>query len=780
MSVMDLKPSFDVVAAQRIGKEILGARCTASILDSYIDQNFLLETGQGEKFVLKISNRSEKRAALDAQNLMVAHLVERIPEFNFPEAIFPKENESIFEIADVNGEKYFARVVKFIPGKFLCEISRQAPELLFNLGKFLGTVDRELSNFDHPGLHRELNWDLKNALDSHQRLAYISDPAKRRLIEYFLLQFETHVFPELSRLRRSAIHNDANDFNVLVDEAQPEKIKGLIDFGDAVFTNTVFELAIACTYSMFHKSNPLKAAAQLIQGYHQEFPLEKLELELLYFLIAGRLCQSVTIAAESRALEPENKYISVSEKDAWDLLDYLLACNPERAKQEFFRACHYSWKPVGKMKKQILQRREHLIGKSLSISYKKPLKIIGGALHYLYDESGKTFLDAVNNVPHVGHCHPRVVKAAQKQIALLNTNTRYLHDYLVDYAERLTAKFPNQLSVCFFVNSGSEANDLALRLARNFTGQRDVICIDAAYHGTTAADIEVSPYKFDGPGGTGCAEHIHKVDVPDVFRGRYWGNDRDAAEKYARQVFKKIDELKKSGKSIAAFISESLMGVAGQIVFPNGYLRHVYRYVREAGGLCIADEVQIGFGRVGSHFWGFETQDVVPDIVTLGKPMGNGHPLAAVVTTQEVADTFANGMEYFNTYGGNPVSCAVGLAVLDVIEQESLQENARVVGEYLKNRLQELKQKFPLIGDVRGLGLFLGVELVLDPETLEPAADEAEEIVEGMRDRGILLSTDGPFHNVIKIKPPIIFTKEHADFLVENLEKSLKIFHFEN
>jgi len=771
VNLIEARPRFSFGEVEKVAEEFFGTKCQVKPLPGYIDQNFYVENDRAEKFVLKISHRADSRAAVEAQIAMVSTLTEKMPEYCFPTIVASKQNDTIFTVKNSNGDEHLARMVRFISGNFLSELKETTDEMLFNLGLFLGKVDRNLMDFDHCGLHRGLDWDLKNVLDSRRSLAYIPEPGKRRLVEYFLLQFETHVFPELSRLRRSAIHNDANDFNVLVDEVQPEKIKGLIDFGDVVFSNTIFELAIGCTYSMFHKSDPLQAATQVIQGYHQEFPLEKLELELLYFLIAGRLCQSVIIAAESRVLEPENKYIGVSEKDAWKLLDYLLSCNPERAKRRFLRSCGYQWQAQGMSKNEILKRREKLIGKSLSISYKEPLKIIGGALHYLYDESGKTYLDAVNNVPHVGHSHPHIVKTAQRQMAILNTNTRYLYDYLIEYAERLTAKFPDPLSVCFFVNSGSEANDLALRLAKNFTGQKDMICIDAAYHGTTAADIEISPYKFDGPGGAGLAAHIHKVEVPDVFRGRYRRDDPNAAKKYARQVYEKIEELKKSGKSIAAFISESLMGVAGQIVFPDGYLRHVYRYVRDVGGLCIADEVQIGFGRVGTHFWGFETQNVVPDIVTLGKPIGNGHPLAAVVTTPEIADAFANGMEYFNTYGGNPVSCAVGLAVLDVIEQEGLQENARVVGEYLKNRLQELKQKFPLIGDVRGLGLFLGVELVRSRETLEPAVEEATETVERMKNRGILLSTDGPFYNVIKIKPPIIFTKKHVDFLAGNLEK---------
>jgi 4-aminobutyrate aminotransferase-like enzyme len=422
---------------------------------------------------------------------------------------------------------------------------------------------------------------------------------------------------------------------------------------------------------------------------------------------------------------------------------------------------------------EILQAREEHLGKSLSISYRQPLKIVRGSKQYLYDENGRAYLDAVNNVPHVGHCHPRVVKAAQQQMAVLNTNTRYLHDNLVRYAERLCATLPEPLRVCFFVCSGSEANELALRLAWTHTRQKNVIVLDGAYHGNTSSLIEISPYKFDGPGGAGAAAHVHKVIMPDLYRGPYRSDDPQAGGKYAGRVQQAIEQVEQSNKKVAAFICESALSCGGQIIFPDNYLKEAYRYVREAGGVCIADEVQVGLGRVGSHFWAFEMQKVVPDIVTIGKPIGNGHPLAAVITTPEIAASFNNGMEYFNTYGGNPVSCAVGLAVLDVIEDERLQENALKVGARLRAGLERLMKKHPLIGDVRGAGLFIGIELVLDQKSLAPAAAQAAYIAERMKERGILMSTDGPLHNVLKIKPPLVFSEANADFLVDTLDQIL-------
>ncbi|MGH7602274.1 MAG: aminotransferase class III-fold pyridoxal phosphate-dependent enzyme, partial [bacterium] len=338
---------------------------------------------------------------------------------------------------------------------------------------------------------------------------------------------------------------------------------------------------------------------------------------------------------------------------------------------------------------QILTAREKHIGRNLSLSYKKPLKIVRGFMQYLYDEDGRRYLDAVNNVPHVGHCHPRVVKAGQEQMAVLNTNTRYLHENLGRYAERLCATLPESLRMCYFVCSGSEANELALRLARAHTKRKDTIVVDVGYHGNTTSLIEISSYKFDGPGGTGPPPHVHKVPMPDVYRGVYKRNDPQAGEKYAQHVAEAIAQIQQRGNNVGVFICESILSCGGQIVLPENYLKAAYRHVRNAGGVCIADEVQTGFGRVGTHFWAFETQGVVPDIVTLGKPIGNGHPLGAVVTTPEIAASFANGMEYFNTYGGNPVSCAIGMAVLDVIRDEQLQANALKAGTHLMNGLRQ-------------------------------------------------------------------------------------------
>ena len=409
-----------------------------------------------------------------------------------------------------------------------------------------------------------------------------------------------------------------------------------------------------------------------------------------------------------------------------------------------------------------LNARHELLGKNLSISYSKPLKIVRGWKQFLYDDSGRVYLDVYNNVPLVGHSHPGVVEAVQRQIALLNTNTRYLHDKVLRYAERLTELLPFPLKVCYFVNSGSEANELALRLARTHTGREDMIVLEHAYHGHTSTLIDASPYKFNGPGGGGRKPWVHVAPIPDDYRGIYRRGEADLGNKYASLVDEILDALRRKGQGIAAYLAETMPSVAGQIVFPPNYLAEVYKNVRAAGGVCIADEVQVGFGRLGTHFWGFETQGVVPDIVVLGKPIGNAFPLAAVVTTPEIAASFANGMEFFSTFGGNPVACAAGLAVLDVLRDEALQQNALRVGTAWIHDLRALQTNYPVMGDVRGLGLFLGIDLVNDRETRAPASNQASYIVNRLREKGILAGTDGPYHNVIKLRPPLCFSDSDA------------------
>ena len=421
----------------------------------------------------------------------------------------------------------------------------------------------------------------------------------------------------------------------------------------------------------------------------------------------------------------------------------------------------------------LLARRRRTIGPSLSLSYRRPLTIVRGAGSYLYDADGRAYLDLVNNVAHVGHAHPRVVDAAASQKALLETNTRYLHPAILDYTERLIATLPAPLEVAYLVNSGSEANELALRLARAVTGRRDVAVLEGGYHGNTTGLVDISPYKFDGPGGAGRPDHVHIAPVPDPYRGRHRGATAESGAAYAADLGAVLAEAAAAGWPVGAVILESAPGSAGQVVPPPGYLSAAFEAARAGGAVSIADEVQVGLGRVGRAWWSFQLDGAIPDIVTMGKPLGNGHPLGAVVTTRAIADAFANGMEYFNTFGGNPVSAAVGLAVLDVIEDEGLRARATASGDRFMAGLFALAERHEAIGDVRGQGLFIGVVLVRDRASREPATGLANALVEAAVERGILLSTDGPAHDTLKIKPPLVIEPADIDRVIETLDTLL-------
>ncbi|WP_298817554.1 aminotransferase class III-fold pyridoxal phosphate-dependent enzyme [Chloroflexus sp.] len=414
------------------------------------------------------------------------------------------------------------------------------------------------------------------------------------------------------------------------------------------------------------------------------------------------------------------------------------------------------------------ERRRYFAG-NLRLSYRDPCTLLRGWRHYLFDEYGRAYLDAYNNVPHVGHSHPRIQAVSARQLRMLNTNTRYLHPAQIAFARELLSKLPSSFEVCFFVNSGSEANELALRLARAATGGRDMITIDHGYHGHTTGAIDISAYKFNHPAGSGKPNWVEVVMAPDPYRGPY-GAD---GERYAAEVDSALERIAARGGKLAGFIAETFPSVAGQILPPPGYLAAVYRRIRAAGGVCIADEVQTGLGRLGTHYWAFETQEVVPDIVVLGKPLGNGHPIGAVVTTAAIAQAFDNGIEFFSTFGGSTLSCIVGREVLRIIDDEGLMNNAAVIGNELLSGLRELQGRHAIIGDVRGMGLFIGVELVTNRATRAPATAAASYLKERLRAERVLIGTEGPADNVLKIRPPLTFDRAAVTLLLERFDAIL-------
>jgi 4-aminobutyrate aminotransferase-like enzyme/Ser/Thr protein kinase RdoA (MazF antagonist) len=999
--------------AARVLREHFGVAGQLQRLPGERDHNVHVRTPDGAAFVLKIAPPGEDRDVLALQNAAMAHLAARDFAWPAPRAIQAQGGEDLVE-TDIAGSPRLVRLLTWLPGVPMASARPHSPELLADLGESLGSVTRALADFRHPAARRDLKWDLAAAEWAGEQVSRIPDARRRAVVEQVMERYVAEVQPRLAPLRRGVVHNDANDYNVLVryDADGRGRVAGIVDFGDVLETYVVCDLAIALAYAMMHHADPLSAAVHVVAGYHRAFPLTEEELALLFPLARARLAVSVVNAALQREASPENGYLQISEDGAWALMDALSKVHDRFAGYRFRDACGLTpcpagvevaawlerhrgtfapvvgypldtdnvltydlsvgsgelgtfdrwrdtrafsryladilrdrlakagigrydevralytsdvftsvgndgpewravhtaidvflpsgasvyaplagtvhslrdndgpldygptvilehvvddgrltfWTLYGHLSRESLprltpgqslgagdivgwlgdegvnggwpphlhvqvigdlfdregdfpgvanaaerdvwlgvcpdpspmlglgpkaraprppsvaslrRRRDARIGRSLSVSYRRPIHMVRGIMQHMIDADGRRYLDAVNNVAHVGHSHPDVVRAGQRQMAVLNTNTRYLHEMLLDYAERLTATLPEPLRVCYFVCSGSEANELALRLARARTGERDVIVLEAGYHGNTSALVEVSPYKFDGPGGSGAPSWVQKVPMPDTYRGPFRRDDAQAGLKYAQAVREAVGRIRQPGRRPAAFLAESVLSCGGQIVLPPGYLAEAYRHVRAAGGVCIADEVQVGFGRVGSHMWAFQTQSVVPDVVTMGKPIGNGHPLGAVVTTPEIAASFANGMEYFNTFGGNPVSCAIGLEVLAVMEREQRQPHAQRVGAYLLNGLAKLAERHALVGDVRGLGLFVGVELVADRDERIPATRQAKYVANRMREGGVLMSTDGPDNNVLKIKPPMCFDERDADFLVETMDRVL-------
>jgi 4-aminobutyrate aminotransferase-like enzyme/Ser/Thr protein kinase RdoA (MazF antagonist) len=1012
--VVQHAPQFDIAAAEALAEREFQIVGRAEPLPSERDQNFRLTTAAGEAFVLKIANATESREILEFQDAALEHLAKRRPQLAIPRVWRSVSGEPILTTTDREGRRHLVRMLRWVPGVLLADVRPHTRELLTSLGRRVAETNLAFEGFSHTAMRRPLQWNLLGTPWIAGELGRFDNRNHSALVERVISRFECHLAPESGRLRQQVIHNDWNDYNVLVspERSAAREVIGVVDFGDMVWSPVVADLAVACTYAMLGKADPLAAAAAIVRGFHEVLPLDDSEREVLLDLVRSRLAISVTMSACQSAAAPENVYLRVSQAQAWSLLERLDSVAPAWARTVFRHACglpscptsadvvtwlsdhHSEFSPVmghdlrhaptvvfdlsvgsvdiprpevvqelpafaahvnrlmaesgarfgigryaeprlvyvtdlfhhagnwsdenrtvhlgidvfanagapvyapldgtvhsvanntaagdygptivlehlvedgtihfftlyghlsaasldgkstgtpvaageriawlgdatvnggwpphlhfqvivdmlgregefpgvaapsewdlwlslcpdpnpvvgvpaermpprGARPSQILAERRRTLGPNLSISYSRPITMARGYRQYLYDIDGRRFLDAVNNVPHVGHSHPRVVEAAARQLAVLNTNTRYLHELIVTYAGRLCELMPAPLGVCYLVCSGSEANELALRLARAYTGHRDIVVVDGAYHGNTSSLVEISPYKFNGPGGAGPSRHVHAVVMPDVYRGPHRADDPSAGSRYGREVARAIERAGAAGRNVAAFICESLLGCGGQIVLPRGYLETAYAAVRAAGGVAIADEVQVGFGRVGTEVWGFTTQGVIPDIVTLGKPIGNGFPLGAVVTRPEIAAAFDNGMEYFNTFGGTQAACAVGLAVLDVMRDERLQAHALEVAARLKGGLSSLMADFPLVGDVRGLGLFLGVELVTDCHSLEPAATQAHYIINRLRDRGVLISTDGPLRNVLKIKPPMPFSAADADRLVAVLRDVL-------
>ncbi len=728
-------------------------------LDGYANKNYRIEHN-GVKYIFKTYPFEQSLFdLLKAENEVLLQLNTEVKN-RYSAPIHP------ISVGKISGQKTILRLLSYLKGSFLGDQPLNN-EVLRTLGTAVATMNTQLLKITHYTIQaRQYNWDIASCHLNEPLIKHIQAPEDRKIVAYFFQQYKENVRPLQDQLRKSIIHSDVNEWNVLLDN---NRVSGIIDFGDMVYSPLINEVATTLTYILYREDKGIDLAIPFLRAYHQILPLQEKEITVLYYLIAIKLCISVCNSASALKQNPDNQYITISEKPAWRMLRYWLTINPIHAQNIFRQALAFPPIEPPSIETKIEQRHK-FISPILSLSYRRPIYMKRAAFQYMYDADGNTYLDAYNNIPHVGHCHPKVVAAAQQQMAQLNTNTRYIYDQLAAYAERLLAKFPASLNKIYFVNSGSAASDLAIRLANNHTGHKRVMVMEHGYHGHTQNGIDISDYKFSHRAGQGQQNHITKAVIPDTYRGQYQNNDGTAGGKYAADA---ITQIKQSPSPISAFISEPIVGCGGQIPLAKGYLKVLYPAIRAQGGVCISDEVQTGFGRLGEVFWGFEQQQVIPDIVVLGKPMGNGHPMGAVVTTSAIAGSFAQGVEFFSSFGGNPVSCATGLAVLDVIEKEALQQNAKNVGDYYQQLFRELQRDFECIGDVRGSGLFIGVEIIKNAQTLATDRELASNIKNHLRQHNILISTDGPDDSVIKSKPPLCFSRENAEQVVNQIRTFL-------
>lgn len=981
-------------------------------LDGEFDLNFLA-VGDGAH-ILKIMRAGCEPDFVDMQCRAFEHIragastlpgCEAIP---VPEVIRTSPGDLYTTVTDEAGEPRIAWLLSRLPGVHYAWWQPRTPALAHRVGMAVGAMDRALADFEHPSLERSFKWNLTEALWIEDRYHDILDPARRSIIDGIVNEYRS-VHGALEALPSFAIHNDINDHNILVDGSLLEqpRVAGLIDLGDMCAAPRICDLAVAGAYLVLNDPDPEATLSSLVGGYHAAYPLTSAEVDLIWPLLRMRLAVSVVNSTLIAIERPDDPYVVISQKPAWDFLKndrvsrgligprlraacglpvtdtatqvtaWLDAtrgsfaqvlggdlsdapmgslsvessttprdpfsitpaeaaglgaefgtsgsiwlgyyCEPRlvytapafrkgdrridnrrtvhlgvdifaaagtpvnapvgatvaftgvraayldyggvvilrhetpsgaafytlyghlapgslgglRAGQRLAKGERFAslgdvsenggWNPhlhfqlalttAGSGddwpgaadpdelfllkeifpnpaallnladertafetvdRSAILRDRLEKFGANLKLSYADPVMFLRGWKHYLFDEWGRPYLDCYNNVPHVGHSHPRIRAVAAAQLKRLNSNTRYLHPAQVAFADKVLSKMPEQLSVCYFVNSGSEGNELALRLARAHTGGMDMITPDHGYHGNTTGAISISAYKFNAPGGIGQPDWVQLVEVADDYRGRFRRDDADRAEKYAALVEEAIADIEARGGKLAGFIAETFPSVGGQIIPPAGYLPAVYRRIRAAGGVCIADEVQTGLGRLGDYYFGFEQQGAVPDIVVLGKPIGNGYPLGVVVTTRAIAESFARGPEFFSTFGGSTLSCVIGKEVLDIVDDERLMDNARVVGGYLLERLRALQSAHEIIGDVRGFGLFIGVELVEGRGSMNEAPHIASYIKNRMRENRILIGTEGPADNVLKIRPPLTFDSEGVDTIVHTLEKILE------
>ena len=763
-------PALSPQRAEEVALVLFGVHGSATALVSERDQNFRLDEPDGGRWVLKVSNAAEDPAVVEMEVAAVEHVAAVDAELPVPRARPTVDGGLVGAVSD-GGAQHLVRLIPFLPGRNAAPADLDDGAIR-SIGVTTGRVSRALRGFFHPAAGRAIEWDQKHIPDLARHAALIDDAERRRHMERVLGRFSERVTPALPKLRAQVIHNDITLDNLLLDERG--QVSGIIDFGDMAHTAAVLDVPATLQSLVREREDIFAVAASFLPIFASVVPLVVEEAELLADLLAGRMAQTILISAWRTRRFPDNTYITGWAEPAWALLAQLERVGMDEAAQ---RLAEYALAPIVRGRSaapppddELRVRRDRVLGSALEeLTYTRPLHLIRASGAWMYDTDGKAYLDAYNNVPVVGHAHPRVVDAIARQAALINTNTRYLHSTIVELAERIVDSMPPGLDTVMFVNSGSEANDLAWRLATIATGADGGLVADWAYHGATAAIADFTPSEWprgERPSG------IETFPAPDTYRGAYAGTTDGEALARA-DMAAAIARLDERGRRPAALFIDSLFTSSGIFVPPSSTVAAALEEARAAGAVIVADEVQAGHGRSGEGLWTFPAWDVTPDVVTLGKPMGNGHPVAAVVARAALADCMADETTFFSTFGGNPVACIAALTVLDVLEDERLVENAATVGAWLRDALRELAGSHPAIGDVRGRGLMIGVELVQDGDPDAPATGLADEVRDGMRELGVLVGTTRREKNVLKVRPPLCISRDEAALIVSTLDEAL-------
>jgi 4-aminobutyrate aminotransferase-like enzyme/Ser/Thr protein kinase RdoA (MazF antagonist) len=741
-------------------------------LEGERDQNHRVAAADGRSYVLKVSAAGESEGAVDFQVAALRHLERHAPGLPAPRVIASQSGRDVEWIAAADGTRHMVRLLSWIAGVPVSQGPPPGVAALRNVAAFQARLADGLKGFFHPQARHFVAWDIQRALVLDPGIqAWVADDAKA-LIADFSQRVARDILPRLPGLRAQVVHGDGHADNLLRASPDSDEIVGAIDFGDMVHAPLVQDLAVTLASFARHGAMSLDNAVAQVEAWNAVLPLADDELEILHDLMLLRLATALCLYdVRIHATERPAAWLTEERPDIVRALTKFLALDRDEVHERYRAACGRVGRELARIDiASLRERRGRALGPSYRLFYDSPVHLVRGEGTWLYDAAGRRYLDCYNNVASVGHCHPHVVAALARQAATLNTHTRYLHDNVVRYAERLSATMPPELRVCYFVCTGTEANDLAIRIARVVSGHEGVIVSDDSYHGNSnvvgAASTCMYP-KSEQPAW------LATVPPPNGYRGEYRYGTPDIGRRYAAHIDAAIATLGKRGQGAAAWLCDVIFDSNGTILPPDGYLEYTAQAIRAAGGLFIADEVQSGFYRTGEQMWGFRYADVVPDIVTLGKPIGDGHPIGAVVTTPAIAAKFAEKFSYFNTFGGNPVSAAVGMAVLDVLEREGIQQNVIAAGKVLEPGLARLAARYPLVAAVRGKGLFWGLEIVRDHATRAPAVAEADRIMNLLRDDGFLLGRTGAFDNVIKIRPPLVFKPEHARMLLDGLDRAI-------